>query len=74
MVKQVKGEYRVKNQDLRQLHMIVRKLLEKMNYDVTHAPREENTLADSLANSGIDRTIRVPDKLLAILHEYAISL
>lgn len=74
MVKQLKGEYRVKNQDLQQLHLIVRKLLANLHYDVVHAPREENSVADSLANIGIDRTIRVPDALLTILHEYTISL
>ena len=74
MVKQLKGEYRVKNQDLLQLHCVVRKLLANLHYDIAHAPREENSVADGLANIGIDRTIRVPDALLAMLNEYTISL
>ena len=74
MVKQVKGIYRVKNKDLQQLHVIVQKLLVQLHYDVVHAPREENSIADNLANIGIDRTIRVPEAILTILHEYAISL
>lgn len=74
MVKQLKGEYRVKNHDLQQLYLIVQKLLVHLHYHVVHAPREENSIADSLANMGIDRTIHVPDALLTILHEYTISL
>ena len=74
MVKQLKGEYRVKNQDLQQLYLVAKKLLAGLHYDIAHTPREENSVADSLANIGIDRTIRVPDALLTILHEYTISL
>jgi ribonuclease HI len=74
MVKQLNGEYRVKNQDLRQLFDIVKKLLSKLHYNVAHAPREENCIADSLANKGIDHTIRVPADLLEKLDEYSISL
>jgi ribonuclease HI len=74
MVKQLKGEYRVKNQDLRQLFNIAKKLLSKLHYNVMHAPREENSIADSLANLGIDRTIRVSDDLIEMLHENSILL
>jgi ribonuclease HI len=74
MVKQLKGEYRVKNKDLLQLYSIVRKLLANIHYDIVHTLREENSIADSLANIGIDRTIRVPDALLSMLNEYSISL
>ncbi|HML19254.1 MAG TPA: ribonuclease HI family protein [Candidatus Dependentiae bacterium] len=74
MVKQLKGEYRVKNQDLLQLYMIAKKMLASLNYKVVHVMREENCMADSLANLGIDRTILVPDSILAKLHEYSISL
>jgi ribonuclease HI len=74
MVKQLKGEYRVKNQDLLQLYTIASKLLASLHYDIIHAPREKNSVADSLANIGIDRAIRVPDALLAMLNEYSVSL
>lgn len=74
MVKQLKGEYRVKNLDLRQLFDIAKKLLSKLHYNIAHAPREENSIADGLANLGIDRTVRVPDDLIEMLHEYSISL
>lgn len=74
MVKQLKGIYRVKNQDLQQLNLVARKLLVSLHFDINHVPREENSVADSLANLGIDRAIRVPETMLKILHEYAISL
>jgi len=53
---------------------LFKKLLANVHYNVVHAPREENSIADGLANIGIDRTIHVPDALLTILHEYTISL
>lgn len=74
MVKQLKGEYRVKNRDLQQLYIIVQKILASLQYSIVHAPREENSIADGLANIGIDRTIRVPEAILTILNEHAISL
>lgn len=74
MVKQLKGEYRVKNPDLRQLFDVAKKLLVRLRYNVAHVLREENSIADKLANIGIDRAIRVPDDLLEKLHEYSISL
>jgi ribonuclease HI len=74
MVKQLKGEYRVKNQDLLQLYVIAQKMLASLHYKVIHVLRDENCVADKLANLGIDRTILVPDSILAKLHEYSISL
>jgi ribonuclease HI len=74
MVKQLKGEYRVKNQELLRLHTIAQSMLAKLNYKVVHVMRDDNRMADRLANLGIDRATRVPDSVLAKLHEYSISL
>lgn len=55
MIKQLKGEYRVKNPGLlpyyRQAQELV-KNFEKVNF--RHIPREENYKADKLANKAID--------------------
>lgn len=56
LVKQVKGEYRVKAQTILPLYMEVKKLLGRLpKWAIRHIPREENTRADALANLAIDR-------------------
>jgi len=51
VIKQVKGEYNVRNRGLRALHNVVEKLLSKMNdYLIEYIPRRLNGKADSLAN------------------------
>ncbi len=55
MVKQIKGEYRVKNPQLKLLFTEVQSLLKKLpNWKIMHVRREENREADLLANKGID--------------------
>ena len=55
VVKQVKGEYKVKNAGLRPLFQEVMKHLRKIGvYTISHIPREENKKADELANLAID--------------------
>ncbi|MCP3677578.1 MAG: ribonuclease HI family protein [Deltaproteobacteria bacterium] len=56
MVKQVKGEYRVKNSGLIPLYRRVCTLLRGFeNYDITHIVRSKNGEADELANIAIDK-------------------
>jgi ribonuclease HI len=55
MVKQMRGEYRVKNEGLRTLNLEAARLarrLSKVTY--THVPRERNELADRLVNEALD--------------------
>lgn len=56
MVKQIRGEYRVKNADLKPLYEKVRFLLNQFDlYDPPeHIPRKQNALADAEANRAID--------------------
>jgi len=55
IVKQLSGEYRVRNRDLLPLHNRARRLIEQLAaVEVKHVPREENTDADRLANQAID--------------------
>lgn len=55
IVKQMKGEYKVKHPDLKPLHMRVRELIERFG-DVTfvHVRREANKEADRLVNEALD--------------------
>ena len=55
VVKQIKGEYRVKSVDLKPLYMEAMHLIESFNrFEIRHVPREKNAEADKLANEAID--------------------
>ncbi len=55
LVKQVRGEYKVKNPHLKILMERVRHLLSELEtYTIQHTAREGNALADALANEAID--------------------
>lgn len=55
IVKQVNGEYQVKNEGLMPLYYNVRSLIKKFkHFKIIHVPREENEHADELSNKGID--------------------
>lgn len=55
VVKQIKGEYRVKNEGLKPLYQKAKKLIGQLDgFTITHVPRDKNSEADRLANRGID--------------------
>lgn len=63
LVKQVKGEYRVKNERLRELMAELTRLLSRLSdYDIMHIPREENRRADELANLALDEELKSPGR------------
>jgi ribonuclease HI len=59
LIKQLRGEYRVKSAGLKPLYDEARKLLGRFtSVKLTHIRRELNGEADRLANQGIDRTAK----------------
>jgi ribonuclease HI len=55
IVKQVKGEYRVKDAGLRPLHAQVRAALDDFDrWTIRHVRREQNAAADALVNETLD--------------------
>ena len=55
MVKQMTGEYRVKNEALRELSLEAGRLARRIgSVDYTAVRREHNTLADKLVNEALD--------------------
>jgi ribonuclease HI len=55
VVRQLEGSYQVKQPHLKELYQEVRTLLEKFpHYEIEHIPREQNELADELANQAMD--------------------
>ena len=55
VVKQMRGEYRVKNVDLQPLHKRAQALLRKFEHvEIKHVPRKQNALADRVVNDVLD--------------------
>ena len=58
IVRQVKGEYKVKDPTLRELHAQVRAALRGFNrWSIRHVRREHNAEADRLVNEALDGTL-----------------
>jgi len=63
VVKQLRGEYRVKHPDLQPLHRRAGTLLRRFEYvDLRHVPRKQNALADRLVNRVLDQEAPEPAK------------
>lgn len=61
MVRQLRGEYKVKDPNLKALFLKVHQLLKKapFEFEIKHVRREQNREADELANIGIDSRKRL---------------
>ena len=58
LVNQIKGSYKVKNENLKILMLEVRKLLSYFDsYKIEHIDRSQNHMADKLANEAIDEAM-----------------
>ncbi|TYP54958.1 ribonuclease HI family protein [Thermosediminibacter litoriperuensis] len=58
MVKQINGEYQIKNEGIKRLHTQVMGLLKEFKkFSINHIRREQNKRADELANEGIDLAV-----------------
>ncbi len=58
LVKQINGQYKVKNEGLRPLHAKVKDLIAAIGrVEVQYIPRAQNREADALANKAIDERI-----------------
>jgi ribonuclease HI len=63
VVRQMRGEYRVKHADLQPLHRRALALLKRFEHvDVRHVPRKQNAVADRLVNSVLDAQAPAPAK------------
>src|SRR5256885_1896102 len=62
IIKQMRGEYRVKHPDLRPLYEQAQDLIRAfLQHKIEHNVREDNTLADKLANLAMDQRRDVTD-------------
>jgi ribonuclease HI len=69
LIKQMRGEYKVKNAILAQIKSLIDKLLVKFTYKFAHVRREKNKEADRLANLGVDEKHKIPAAFTKILSE-----
>jgi ribonuclease HI len=59
LVKQLNGQYKVKNEGLKPLYKKAKELIAKISsVEVQYIPREQNREADALANQAIDEKLK----------------
>lgn len=73
LVRQFQGEYRVKHPELKPLHLIAKQLINGTHHAITHVLRENNVMADEMANIGIDEKKPLPQEFLTFLQENGIN-
>jgi ribonuclease HI len=74
LIRQFKGEYRVKKPELQQLYNLAMKLLHQIQYECYHVLRQDNEAADEMANYGIDKKIQIPPAFIEIARDHGLSL
>lgn len=59
LVRQMTGQYRVRNTGLRKLHRLAREALDAFSsVEIRHLPRDQNTDADALLNKALDEHLK----------------
>ncbi len=74
LVKQFRGEYKVRNEGLKPLHALAQTLARAYPLEITHVMREDNTEADALANEGIDKKKSLPVSFITMLKKHHIPI
>ena len=74
LIRQLEGAYRVKKKELQHMHKVIFIELEAIVCSFKHVEREYNTVADLLANQGIDKQKTLPLKILDTLKKHEIFL
>ncbi len=74
MVRQLQGLYRVKDPLLRRLFSVAHLLMRDLGAHIIHVRRDQNSVADSMANFGIDQRVRISDEVLSSLHAHEVML
>jgi ribonuclease HI len=65
LVKQMNGEYRVKNADLREMYDRAKELINQFSHvQIRHIRREQNSRADELCNQALDNSRQIEKSVL----------
>lgn len=68
LVRQIRGEYKVKNEGLKRLHRRAAQLISRLNkFSIEHVGRAQNKEADKLANRAVDTEESRPKGINPIL-------
>jgi ribonuclease HI len=67
LVRHIQGVYKIKNAGLAPLYTMAHELLEGFDWSIDHVLREHNTIADALANRGIDTKKPLPSAFVELL-------
>lgn len=74
MVKQLKGEYKVRMPTLKPLFALAHAMLYMLKGTVKHVLRADNKEADKMANYGLDNKVSVPPEFIEALRKHEILL
>jgi len=74
LIKQMRGEYRVRKPELQTLHSLVVKYAAPFACVFEHVFRENNTHADALANAGIDKKTALPASFVTLLRSHDVQI
>ena len=74
LIKQMKGEYRVRKPELIVLHQLVTTYFTGFECTFTHVYREKNVEADALANVGVDTKTSLPVSFISLLRTHNIHV
>jgi len=74
LVRQMNGEYKVKDAQLKLLQNLAFHLLMPYDYTLQHVLRDQNAHADEMANVGIDKKVKLPQEFLTLLQKHEIHI
>lgn len=74
LIKQMRGEYQVKNPILFQIKNLIHSMLADCDCKFKHVIREKNKTADNLANKGIDDKKKIPTTFITLLKKNGIKI
>ena len=74
MIKQMRGEYKIKNEILVHLKKTIDTLVRHCVCRFTHILREKNSEADALANVGVDKKHKMPVAFIKLLSDNGLSI
>jgi ribonuclease HI len=71
LIRQLEGRYKITKPHLKALYDCAQDIIHTQHYAVEHVLREYNTIADQLANDGVDSKNPVPTDFLSICSVYS---
>ena len=64
VTKQMRGEYKIKNAEMKRLHDLVKEEMKDVAVDFSHVLRHLNSEADTMANYAIEKGVKVGDSFI----------